>query len=387
VLSQSSQSSQSGVLFLVPRSVINTMKRCLSTGTINIDDPFIMKTHKKAKKPQQKNQAKTTQPLIAVDNVSMPISQVEMDDVINAVINSVENTEKSKVGQGTSAQIELNDILESVATGHAELNVQGETIKFLKQQVDGLLATVLELRTQVERLLSALDWTVQRAPNTKPKPGSGPVVQSTRNDSEVQQAAAASPSTTSSSYSEVVLRRPNTQRISRDAVVAAVYVDQQRQNSRVANLVVSGLQPLPSVADATAVIDLCRSELGIVPDIVYCRRLGKMNPGRVQPLLVVLRSADQADEIMANAKNLRKSTHSVIREGVFVNRHLTDAQSRAAFELRCIRRDAASRRDRRGAPPSTNADTLSRLVGAAAPVAPGFNVAAAAFISNLSAAN
>ena len=99
-------------------------------------------------------------------------------------------------------------------------------------------------------------------------------------------------------------------------VVAAVYVDQQRQNSRVANLFVSGLQPLPSVADATVVSDLCRSELGIFPDIVHCRRLGKMKPAHVQPLLVVLRSADQAHEIMANAKNLRKSTHSVIR-----NRH------------------------------------------------------------------
>ena len=168
-------------------------------------------------------------------------------------------------------------------------------------------------------------------------------------------------------------------------VVAAVYVDQQRQNSRVANLFVSGLQPLPSVADATVVSDFCRSyELGIVPDIVHCRRLGKMNPARVQPLLVVLRSADQADEIMTNAKNLCKSTHSVIREGVFFNRHLTDAQSRAAFELRCNRRDAASRRGRHGAPPSTNAATIS----AAAPVAPGIQCcSSAAFISTLSGAN
>jgi hypothetical protein len=48
-------------------------------------------------------------------------------------------------------------ILVSVATGHPELNIQGETIKLFKQQVDDLQATVLELRTQVERLLSALD--------------------------------------------------------------------------------------------------------------------------------------------------------------------------------------------------------------------------------------
>ena len=64
------KSSQPGALFLALRSVINTMKRCLSTGTISIDDPFIMKTNKKAKKLQQKSQAKATQPLITVDNIS-----------------------------------------------------------------------------------------------------------------------------------------------------------------------------------------------------------------------------------------------------------------------------------------------------------------------------
>ena len=171
-----------------------------------------------------------------------------------------------------------------------------------------------------------------------------------------------------------------------------MYVDQQRQASRVANLVVSGLQPLPSVADATMVTDLCRSELSIVPDIVHCRRLGKMITGRVQPLLVVLRSAVQADEIMVKAKILRKSTHSVIRDGVFFNRHLTDAQARAAFELRCRRRDAASRRGRHGTLPSAEAATITGLVGAAqcgapAPFVPGCNVAAASFISSLSGEN
>jgi hypothetical protein len=90
-----------------------------------------MKTKKKAKKLQQKYQAKATQPLINVDNVSMPSSQVKMDNVINAVINPIENAEKSKVIQSTSAQIELDDVLESVATVYAELNNQGEAIKLL----------------------------------------------------------------------------------------------------------------------------------------------------------------------------------------------------------------------------------------------------------------
>ena len=48
----------------------------------------------------------------------------------------------------------------------------------------------------------------------------------------------------------------------------------------------------------------------------------------MQPLLVVLRTADQ---LLAHAKKLRKSSHAVIRD-------MTAAQSRAAYELRCQRR-------------------------------------------------
>jgi len=162
-----------------------------------------------------------------------------------------------------------------------------------------------------------------------------------------QSTALSGSSAADASWTEVVRHPAKTQRAVRDAVVAAVYVDQQRKNNRVANLVVSGLQPTSQVPDSTVVADLLSGEIGIVPDIVHCRRLGKLTPHKPQPLLIVLRSAEQADEIMSRAKRLRNSAHSVVKQHVYINRHLTDAESRAAFELRSQRRANKELKERR----------------------------------------
>jgi hypothetical protein len=47
---------------------------------------------------------------------------------------------------------------------------------------------------------------------------------------------------------------------------------------------------------------------------------------------------------MTRAKQLRKSTNVVVKNHVFINRHMTAAQSRAAYEERCRRRTARQRR-------------------------------------------
>ena len=206
----------------------------------------------------------------------------------------------------------------------------------LTNEVGQLRNTVTELRAHVEFLMSALGWTL-------------PV--SSGGSSEDRQSIAATGDESASalaehkidghpviSYADAVQRPTVLQRNMRDAVIAAVYIDQKRKDSRAAHIVVSGLQPQPQIPDQNIVSDLCRNELGLVPDIVSCKRLGKEAPDRVQPLLVVLRTADQADQLLAHAKKLRKSSHAVIRDNVFINRHMTAAQSRAAYELRCQRR-------------------------------------------------
>jgi len=212
--------------------------------------------------------------------------------------------------------------------------------------VGQLRNSVAELKAQVDFLLNALGWTLPTAMSVKSPASlsaSGQSSSATSGGSSTDQFAHPSVNaSTSAQYVDVVHHKTspsNLQRTIRDAVVAAVYVDQKLKDDRAANLVVSGLLPVPQVNDQTIVTDLCRNELGINTDVVHCKRLGKVTEGRVQPLLVVFRTADQADQIMADAKKLRRSSVDVIKDNVFINRHMTAAQSRAAYELRCQRRN------------------------------------------------
>jgi len=248
---------------------------------------------------------------------------------------------------------EIDEMLENVATGQSELSSQNQSINKLKRQVTDLQSTVAVLRSQIDFLMSALGCTMKPTGNQSTEQESLRAA-TVPNESSASNSAGQSTtdelsgsSTANMSWTEVVRHPAKTQRTVRDAVVAAVYVDQQRKMNRVTNLVVSGLQPASQVPDSTIVADLLCNEIGIVPDIVHCKRLGKITPHKPQPLLIVLRSAEQADEIMSHAKLLRKSIHSVVKEHVYINRHLTDAESRAAFELRSQRRASKESRERR----------------------------------------
>ena len=126
-----------------------------------------------------------------------------------------------------------------------------------------------------------------------------------------------------------------------EQVVAAVYLDQSRRDRRANNIVITGLPVCPDMSDKALVSQMISKELLIVPDIVQLRRLGRagndinLNAGlNVQPLLVVLKTTSQANCILQRAKLLRGSVHSVISDHVYINRHMTRAESIAAYEER-----------------------------------------------------
>lgn len=129
-----------------------------------------------------------------------------------------------------------------------------------------------------------------------------------------------------------------------ETVIAAVYVDNQRRLNRATNLVITGLSASAALSDQQAVVELCSSEFNEVPEIIYSKRLGKPLAGRIQPLLVVLKSADQATRVLSFAKLLRQSTNEYTRRNVFISANLTKAEARAAYEMRCERRRTAERR-------------------------------------------
>ena len=61
------------------------------------------------------------------------------------------------------------------------------------------------------------------------------------------------------------------------------------------------------------------TEVNVHVDIMRCKQLGR--PVKSQPLLVMLRTVDEADEIMLNAKRLNIAA----QDNVFINRHLVAA--------------------------------------------------------------
>jgi hypothetical protein len=121
-----------------------------------------------------------------------------------------------------------------------------------------------------------------------------------------------------------------------------MYVDLNKKQRRANNIVISGLPP--SDCDAKAATEFLRAEFewdfelwpGV--SVVQCRRLGKPQENKVQPLLVTLHNREQAEYYIKNAKLLRSSHHDWVKENVFINADMTPSEAKAAYELRVKRR-------------------------------------------------
>ena len=129
----------------------------------------------------------------------------------------------------------------------------------------------------------------------------------------------------------------------RNAVVSAVYADFEEKDRRAKTVVISGLS-LSSLSDKAIVEKLCSTEFRFVPHINRCRRLGQPRSGRIQPVLVVLESATNAEFLDKNAKMLRHSADPIVRNSVFINADLTKAEALTAYQRRCRRRELATAR-------------------------------------------
>ena len=125
-------------------------------------------------------------------------------------------------------------------------------------------------------------------------------------------------------------------------VVASMYVDMDLKQRRAKNIIVSGVPY--GYDDFSYVTNLLAEEFNLhyIPT-VSCRRIGKQVDGRVQLLLVTLESRQDADYFVANAKMLRKSHDPVVKCNVFISADLTPAEAKAAYDIRCRRRQMNER--------------------------------------------
>jgi hypothetical protein len=292
------------------QGVINNlaMKRCLSSGNVSANGSFVPVTNnKKARKHRQKNQYSASQPL--ADDHSEPIAS-QMD--IQAVIDSVAHVNY------TESTLDHSRPITSDKTACQQIAELRSTVKILSDQVSFLLSYVGIIDT-----VSSSVAIQESEPNYR----------------QTQSKA---------TYSRIVQQNaPTLQQSIKEAVITAVYVDQTKKMGQAANVVISGL-PLDQLSsDKISVTKLLSAELNLHVDVVKCKRLGKAVSGKTQAIVVTLHSVAEADLIMAKAKHLRRSAVSSVRELVYINRHLTAAESRAAYELRCQRRQSAQKQSSR----------------------------------------
>jgi len=172
------------------------------------------------------------------------------------------------------------------------------------------------------------------------------------------------------SYAAVVSRQPELSAPIRTAIVSAVHSDLQLQQSRRCNVVITGLPSNPDLIDGELFIAVCSNELGVQPEVVKVKRLGSPVPDKIQPLLVVLRTAEQASQLLACARDLRRSDDAYTSRSIYISAHLTRAERQAAYESRCRRcQHKASVTDRRPHQPNVRRDTASCHTSTTATVA------------------
>ena len=120
-------------------------------------------------------------------------------------------------------------------------------------------------------------------------------------------------------------------------VLSAMHTEMAEKTRRRCNIVISGL-PSSRSSDQDLTRDLFVSHLGLdaatLPAIKSVRRVGKVMADKPRLLIVGLTREEEVDIIMKSANNLRNSIDPVLRNSVFINRDLTKAEAKAAYELR-----------------------------------------------------
>lgn len=218
-------------------------------------------------------------------------------------------------------------------------------------ELDSLRQLVSNQQNEICRLQSRLNFVlsflgITEGDSTIPVDGNldsnlvaeGRTLEHLRMPGSVHGSSSVDPSVSCEQWSTVVSKHSHRRTDTlQQSVVAAVYVDQERKKRRETSLIVTGLPPVAGKIDKELFVDLCSSELNVMPDVVSVKRLGHAQ-SKVQPLLVYLKLADEAKKIINSAKLLRRSSVPVVRDSVYINQNLTKAEAVAAYQVRVQRR-------------------------------------------------
>ena len=134
-------------------------------------------------------------------------------------------------------------------------------------------------------------------------------------------------------------------------VMKAVHSDLISKKRRETNVVISGLKQAKNIPDAKLFEDLLLKNLKIKESPISCRRIGTQMEGKIQPLLVVLSTAESANKIISDAKMLRNSECLYTKQHVYINRFLTKSEAEAEFDRRQQRRAREREKKEHGGKP------------------------------------
>ena len=259
-------------------------------------------------------------------------------------IGAADKRLKNQTGAATKKQSLLQ---QSQSADDAHINQASDATSTMSSSstgVDALHQEIVALRDVVQRHEQTIVVLEQRINDLLSAFGLPTTAVSEQSSTTVANGhtAATSTSTSTSSYSTAVASKP-TPRTIRETIVAAVYIDKAASDRRTSSFIVSGMPPSSSCDDKTMVTELCHHEIGVLPEVTATKRLGKPTTGKVQPMLVHVKNVDDARKITTEAKKLRQSADSFVKQNVYINTNLTRAEAKAAYELRCRRREAAAR--------------------------------------------
>jgi len=296
------------------------MKRRLSLEDMRnaSDDPWVDVDSRKSKRTKNKSKEKTA------IFVSQPAELI--DNVINAVAeDSIDIVRKCC----SSTQTECSDFIEA----------DGSRYEFMQCELRQLRDTVATLSSKIDQLSKAILSDFQ------PKMKSTDPCYASVSSAPAPSAPSASAGPPKSSQPELSTHSSHSRDGHRQDPVTAMYIDLSIRKQRASNIVITGMQTAQSPDhEIKAVIDLLTVEFGWDTDlcpgvsVTRCRRIGKPQVGKFQPLLVTLDTREQAEYYIKNASLLRHSDQSEICNSVFINPDLTPAEAKAAFEIRQRRR-------------------------------------------------
>jgi len=127
-----------------------------------------------------------------------------------------------------------------------------------------------------------------------------------------------------------------------NAVRSTFYREKLNKGRRSRTAIVNGLPTDTDISDRDSIHHLCVTELGVDPEIVLVNRQGtSCASGRIRPLLVAVGASDVPTKLVEKSCFVNCSVSSTMCN---IYRNLSKAESKAAYEERCRRQQAAQER-------------------------------------------